>query len=103
MLVIFADVIAMVGALAVAVFLVDVEPETFWNGLKQFFQVSDVTYGLIKAVAFGLLISMLGCFHGFKASGGAQGVGIATTRAVVTSSVMILVSDFVIATALFKV
>ncbi len=102
-LVIFADVIAIFGAMGVSVLLVDVEPETFWNGVKAFFQVSDVISGLIKAVAFGLAISFLGCFHGFKATGGAEGVGKATMRAVVTSSVMILVSDFVIATFLFSV
>jgi phospholipid/cholesterol/gamma-HCH transport system permease protein len=102
-LVIFADVIAIFGAMGVSVLLVDVEPETFWNGVKAFFRVSDVISGLIKAVAFGLAISFLGCFHGFKASGGAEGVGKATMRAVVTSSVMILVSDFVIATFLFSV
>jgi len=102
-LVVYADIIAILGATVVAVFLLDMEPETFYNGMKMFFKIGDVLSGLVKAVAFGLLISMLGCFHGFKASGGAQGVGFATTRAVVTSSVLILVSDYLIATLLFRV
>ncbi len=102
-LVVFADVIAILGATTVAVFLLSMEPETFYNGMKMFFAISDVLSGLVKAVAFGLLIATLGCFHGFRASGGAQGVGFATTRAVVASSVMILISDYVIATLLFEV
>ena len=102
-LVVYADVIAILGASAVAVFLLDMEPETFYNGMKMFFKISDVLSGLVKAVAFGLLISILGCFHGFRAEGGAQGVGFATTRAVVTSSVLIFVSDYIIATLLFQV
>jgi phospholipid/cholesterol/gamma-HCH transport system permease protein len=102
-LVVFADVIAILGATGVAVFLLSIEPETFYNGMKMFFRISDVLSGLVKAVTFGFLISILGCFHGFKATGGAQGVGFATTRAVVTSSVLILISDYVIATVLFEV
>jgi len=102
-LVIFADIIAILGALAVATALLGIEPELFMNGMKAFFRVSDVLSGLVKAVSFGVIISTLGCFHGFKASGGAEGVGLATTRAVVTSSVLILVSDYVIATLLFRV
>lgn len=102
-LVIFADVIAILGAMGVAVFLLSMEPETFYNGMKMFFRISDVLSGLVKALAFGLIISTMGCFYGFRASGGAQGVGFATTRAVVTSSVLILVSDYAIATLLFEV
>jgi phospholipid/cholesterol/gamma-HCH transport system permease protein len=102
-LVIFADVVAMLGAMAVAVYLIDMEPETFYNGVKMFFEVSDVYSGLVKAVVFGFIIATMGCFHGFRAEGGAQGVGFATTRAVVASSVLILVSDYIIATLLFEV
>ena len=102
-LVVYADVIAILGASVVAVFLLDMEPETFYNGMKMFFRISDVLSGLVKAVTFGLLISILGCFHGFRAEGGAQGVGFATTRAVVTSSVLIFVSDYIVATLLFQV
>jgi len=102
-LVIFADIIAILGALLVATMLLGIEPELFINGMKSFFKVGDVLSGLVKALAFGLLIAALGCFHGFRASGGAEGVGLATTRAVVTSSVLILVSDYVIATMLFRV
>lgn len=102
-LVIFANAVAMGGALTVALLMLDMEPETFWSGVKQFFAIGDVLSGLTKAAVFGVLISLLGCYHGFKASGGAQGVGRATTHAVVASSVMILVSDFVIATILFNV
>jgi len=102
-LVMFADVIAILGSMVVAVFLVNIEPETFLNGMKSFFKVADVFSGLIKALVFGVIISSLGCFHGFNTRGGAQGVGLSTTRAVVTSSVMILIGDYIIATMLFSV
>ncbi len=102
-LVVFADIIAILGAMSVAVFLLSIEPETFYNGMKMFFRISDVFSGLVKAFTFGLVISTLGCFHGFRAAGGAQGVGFATTRAVVASSVLILISDYAIATLLFEV
>jgi len=102
-LVIFANAIAMLGALVVVILMLDMEPETFMNGVKQFFKLSDIILGLIKSTVFGLVIALMGCFHGFKADGGAQGVGLATTHAVVASSVLILVSDFVLATIMFNV
>jgi phospholipid/cholesterol/gamma-HCH transport system permease protein len=60
----------------------------------------DVFSGLVKAATFGLLIAICGCYHGYYSRGGAQGVGAATTYAVVASSILILVANFVI-TALF--
>jgi len=98
-----ADFIAIFGALLVAVSLVGVETETFMNGFKQFFRLSDLFSGLIKAATFGGIISIMGCYHGFFATGGAQGVGAATTRAVVSAAVMILIADYIMATLLFQI
>jgi phospholipid/cholesterol/gamma-HCH transport system permease protein len=98
-----ADFIAIFGALTVAVSLVGVETETFMNGFKQFFTLSDFYSGLIKAAVFGGIISIMGCYHGFFTTGGAQGVGASTTRAVVSSAVMILIADYVMATILFRI
>jgi phospholipid/cholesterol/gamma-HCH transport system permease protein len=102
-LVIFANLIAISGALFVAVNLVDMASETFLNGFKSYFLISDMVAGLIKAAVFGYIISFIGCFEGFRTRGGAMGVGQSTTRAVVVSAVLILVADFVVAIALFRV
>ena len=102
-LVMFANIIAILGALIVAVTMVHLSTETFLNGLRMFLTMSDVMAGLTKAAIFGVIISLIGCYHGFNAKGGAEGVGRATTGAVVTASVLILVSDYFVATVLFRV
>jgi phospholipid/cholesterol/gamma-HCH transport system permease protein len=100
-LTIFADFVAIMGGLFVAIFFIDITSYTFLNGIKMFFELRDLFGGLVKACIFGSIIAIVGCYQGFKTTGGAEGVGISTTRAVVISSVMILVSDYVIATILF--
>lgn len=102
-LTIFADFVAIMGAMAIAVFFVGLSGEQFLNGVKLFFRVSDLVSGLVKAAVFGLIISLIGCYHGFLAEGGAEGVGRSTTRAVVWASVLILVADYVVATLLFSI
>ncbi|MCP4569320.1 MAG: ABC transporter permease [FCB group bacterium] len=97
-----ADFIAIIGALIVAVGLVGMETETFMSGFKQFFRLADFFSGLVKACGFGAIISIMGCYHGFAASGGAEGVGSSTTNAVVSAAVLILIADYVMATLLFQ-
>ena len=101
-LVMFANVVAILGALFVAVSLVHLSSETFLNGVRMFFRFSDLYAGLNKAAVFGLIISLIGCYEGFNARGGAEGVGRATTTAVVTASVLILISDYLLATIQFR-
>jgi len=103
LLVCFANFIAVVGALAVSVVGVDVSSETFLNGFRNSFALGDFRNGLIKAGVFGLIIGLVGCYEGFNAGGGAQGVGRATTTSVVISSVLILVFNFIFAVILFRV
>lgn len=103
MLVIISIFVAIFGALAVSVMFVDISYETFLNGIKTSFQFSDMFAGLLKAWVFGMIIGIVGCREGFYATGGARGVGQATTVAVVISAVMVLVSDYIIATILFQV
>ena len=71
-----------------------VDPGVFVHNVRWYTDVSDLTMGLIKAAVFGLALSLIGCYQGYNASGGAKGVGIATMRAVVWSSVAILSLDF---------
>jgi phospholipid/cholesterol/gamma-HCH transport system permease protein len=61
----------------------------------------DVISGLVKASVFGFLITLMGCYHGYNSRGGAQGVGTATTNAVVSASVLILSSNYLITELFF--
>ena len=67
-----------------------------------FVEFTDVTSGLIKAAVFGFIIALMGCYHGFNSQGGAQGVGRATTNAVVSGSILILAANYVLTSLLFK-
>ena len=89
--------LSVVGGWGVCVLGLGITSYTFLSGTRMFFSPYDVFVCLIKALVFGLLISVLGYYHGIRASGGAKGVGEATMKSVVSSSVMILLFDFLIA------
>ena len=84
----------MVGAYFVAVILLEVDHGLFISELEWMVDAYDIKIGLIKAAVFGVVLSSIGCQQGFHAAGGAKGVGLATTRAVVYSSVAILMLDY---------
>jgi phospholipid/cholesterol/gamma-HCH transport system permease protein len=86
--------VGMGGAYGVAVWYKGVDPGQFWANVQWYTDPSDVIQGLIKAAVFGLALALIGCHQGYNASGGAKGVGMATTRAVVVASVSILVMDY---------
>lgn len=100
-LTIIADLVAILGGLAVAVWFLDLTTYTFLNGVRLFFDLQDLFAGLVKSIVFGAIIALIGCFQGFRTLGGAQGVGFSTTRAVVVSSILILLSDYIIASIIF--
>lgn len=102
-LTIFADALAIGGGFVISNASLGVTPSTFLNGVRMFFFEGDVFGGLIKSFVFGGIIALMGCAAGLRARGGAVGVGQAATRAVVASCVLVLVSDYVLATLLFKV
>lgn len=102
-LTIFSDAIAMYGGFAVAVQSLDVPDKVFIDGLRFLFDSKDVWGGLIKALCFGAIIALSGCTNGFHARGGAAGVGEAAMRAVVTASLLILVTDYILAAVIFQV
>ena len=62
----------------------------------------DVVSGLVKAAAFGFLVTLMGCYHGYNSSRGAQGVGAATTNAVVTASILILIFNYILTQVFFS-
>ena len=88
------DVVGIYGGYLIGVQLLGVSSGTYFNGIADTVDLSDVTTGLYKSLTFGLLISFICCFKGYYAEYGAEGVGKATTEAVVFSSVMILVMDY---------
>jgi phospholipid/cholesterol/gamma-HCH transport system permease protein len=102
LLVIFANVIGIAAGWATALQALDMTSTQFVQGLRLFYDPFDFTYSIIKSISFGLIITVLGCYHGFHTRGGAEGVGAATTRAVVMASVMILVLDAFWAATLLK-
>jgi phospholipid/cholesterol/gamma-HCH transport system permease protein len=67
-----------------------------------FLETSDVVSGLVKAAVFGFIVALMGCYHGMNSGRGAQGVGRATTNAVVSSSIMILASNYVLTEVFFS-
>jgi phospholipid/cholesterol/gamma-HCH transport system permease protein len=101
-LTLYADAIAVFGGYVVSVTSIGVSTHTYVNALKQYFYYKDLFSGLLKAVFFGGIIGVMGCYHGFATEGGAEGVGQATTRAVVASCVLVLISDYVLANVLFR-
>jgi len=78
-----------------------IQAHTFFNSMRNYFLPTDLWGGLIKSVFFGLIITSIGCYAGSKASGGAEGVGKATTQTVVYSAILILIMDFTVAWLLF--
>ncbi len=101
-LVMIANAVAIFGGFVVAVTNIGVSAGAYVQGLQDFFYVKDLMSGIIKAVFFGAIIGWMGCYHGFQTEGGAEGVGVATTRAVVSSCVLVLISDYVLANVLFR-
>jgi len=93
--------LGMVGAYIVGVDLLGIDKGLFMARIAQYVDYSDLNSGLIKAVCFGIILSFVGCFKGFTTTGGAEGVGKATTYSVVISSVSILIADYVLTAIMF--
>lgn len=88
------NVIGIIGAYLVAVVLLEIPDGPFWNKLEYYVDPKDLYGGLAKAIVFGFVLALICCYQGYKAKGGAKGVGRATTTAVVYASVSILVIDY---------
>lgn len=99
-LTIFADVVGILGGYLVSVNLLGSNPTVYIRRTYDYLDLEDIYIGLLKACVFGMIIAIIGCYQGFNTQGGAEGVGKATTRAVVMSSLLILVANYFI-TALF--
>ncbi|TAD91961.1 MAG: ABC transporter permease [Alphaproteobacteria bacterium] len=99
-LVLVADIVGVMGGWLVSVTKLNFNSSTYLLNTLTFVQTMDVVSGLVKAAVFGFVVSLMGCYHGFNSRGGARGVGTATTNAVVSASILILLLDYVL-TAMF--
>ncbi|MGQ9693843.1 MAG: MlaE family ABC transporter permease [Thermodesulfobacteriota bacterium] len=99
-LTIFADVIGILGGYLISVELLGSNPTIYIRRTYDYLDLEDIYIGLLKACVFGMIIAIIGCYQGFNTQGGAEGVGKSTTRAVVLSSLLILIANYFI-TALF--
>jgi phospholipid/cholesterol/gamma-HCH transport system permease protein len=102
LLVVVADIIGVFGGYMVATYKFGFDPVGYLHQSIDILKVADIDSGLIKAAVFGVIVTLVGCFHGYHSRGGAQGVGVATTNAVVTASILILLSDYVLTEMLFR-
>jgi phospholipid/cholesterol/gamma-HCH transport system permease protein len=100
-LVLVADIIGVFGGFLVSSYKLDFNPASYISRTAEFVRAEDVIAGLVKAAAFGLIVTLMGCYNGYHSKGGAQGVGAATTYAVVSSSILILVFDYILTEAFF--
>ncbi len=101
LLTVVSETIGCIGGGVCATLIHNVKPLIYVEGLRFQFMSHELWGGLIKAFAFGIIIGLMGCYHGFRATGGTEGVGKATTQSVVSIFILILLSDFFIAQIVF--
>jgi phospholipid/cholesterol/gamma-HCH transport system permease protein len=102
LLVAIADILGVFGGWAVATLALDFNPSIYLKNTVDALYYDDVASGLYKAAAFGFIIALMGAYNGFYSKGGAQGVGAATTNAVVTAAILILAANFVMTNLFFS-
>ena len=94
--------VGMVGCHFVGVVLLNIDEGVFYERVRWYVTPDDLTSGLIKASVFGGILTLVGCYKGFYAKGGARGVGLATTQSVVVSSVLILMADYFLTAMMYE-
>lgn len=102
LLALVADIIGIFGGFVVGTQSFGFNAAIYVQSTYNFLELSDVTSGLIKAGVFGFIIALMGCYHGYNSNGGAQGVGRATTNAVVAASILILAANYLMTSLLFS-
>jgi phospholipid/cholesterol/gamma-HCH transport system permease protein len=102
LLVLIGDVIGVFGGYIVAIYKLGFNPASYLEQTWDVLESMDVISGLVKAGAFGFIVAAMGCYHGFNSGRGAQGVGAATTNAVVSASIFILVFNYILTQVFFS-
>jgi phospholipid/cholesterol/gamma-HCH transport system permease protein len=100
-LVAVGDAIGIFGGYLVSTTRLGFNEAAYLQNTADFLEVWDVTSGLIKGAVFGFLVALMGCYHGMNSGRGAQGVGRATTNAVVSASILILASNYLLTELFF--
>lgn len=102
LLVLIGDIIGVYGGYIVAIYRLDFSAGSYLAQTWDVVETMDVVSGLVKAGAFGFIVSIMGCYHGFNSGRGAQGVGAATTNAVVSASIFILIFNYILTQVFFS-
>jgi phospholipid/cholesterol/gamma-HCH transport system permease protein len=102
LLVLVADLIGVMGGYLIATLKLGFGSVEYLNNTFRYLETMDVVSGLTKAAVFGFIVALMGCYHGFHSERGAQGVGVATTRAVVTASILILTANYIVTELFFS-
>ncbi len=92
-LTVYADLIGIAGGFTISTLKLGINPSMFWTMVTEALVVKDIVTGIVKAVVFGMIIALVGCHEGLSVEGGAEGVGRATTHAVVNAFLLILTTD----------
>jgi phospholipid/cholesterol/gamma-HCH transport system permease protein len=100
LLTIISDFVGMFGGFVIAKLFLSLSARQYWSSVWRALEMKDLLQGLLKPFVFAIVISLIGCFHGLRTSGGTQGVGRSTTQAVVAADVLIFVLDLLITKAL---
>ena len=100
-LTLFFNVLGMAGSYYICVDVLNIDAGVYMKRVSQYLSPRDVTIGFVKSIVFGLTITLIACHKGFRASGGARGVGQATTQAVVTNIVAIFILDYVLTALMY--
>ena len=100
-LVFIGDIIGVFGGYLICTKVLNFNAVVYLQNTYNFVQFLDVFSGLVKASVFGFIITLMGCYHGFNAKGGAQGVGLSTTYSVVSSSILILLMNYILTSLFF--
>ena len=101
LLVLIGDVIGIFGGFIIAVYKLGFNPANYINSTINGLESLDIVTGVVKACVFGFIIAIMGCYNGYKSRGGAHGVGEATTNAVVSASILILIFNYIITELFF--
>ena len=101
-LTLFSMICGIIGGYIVCVYVLNLNGEQYKAGIRIYLELNDITGGLVKSSFFGLILSLVGTYKGFNTSGGARGIGTSTTQSVVLGSILILITNYFLASWLFE-
>ena len=101
MLTVISDFVGIVGGYFTGVIVLRINAGAYVANMEKYVELGDIYHGIIKAAVFGLILSIVGCYKGYTTTGGAEGVGKATTQSVVLSAITILMANYLLTAAMF--